>query len=60
MKNIFFALSMLISTICFSQKKQTVSGQIIAEKLSLKQAEVILIGTKQKTETDSLGNYSFR
>ena len=57
MKNIFSFLIILISTLSFSQKKQSISGQITANKTDLKQTEVSLIGTKLKTETDSLGNF---
>ncbi|WP_310554683.1 TonB-dependent receptor domain-containing protein [Flavobacterium sp.] len=60
MKNIFSLLVILITTFGFSQNKQTISGQVIAEKIGLKQAEVFLIDTKQKIKTDSLGNYNFQ
>ena len=59
MKNIYLIFALLLSTFAFSQEKQTISGQIIAEKIGLKQAYVFLIGTKQKTQTDNFGNYKF-
>ena len=59
MKNIFSFLVILISTLSFSQEKQSISGHITANKISLQQTEVALISTKLKTETDSLGKYKF-
>jgi outer membrane receptor for ferrienterochelin and colicins len=43
----------------FSQEKQSIAGQVKSDKVGLNQVEISLIGTKLKTETDSLGNYKF-
>ncbi len=59
MKNIYLLLLLFIYSLSFSQKKQSVSGLVTSEKYALKQTDVILIGTKLKTQTDSLGNYKF-
>ena len=59
MKKIFLLLVMFCSTFVFSQQKQSISGQVIAEKNKLIEVDVILVGTKLKTQTDSLGNYKF-
>ena len=57
LKNIFLLFVVLITTLSFSQERQSVSGQVMAGKVGLNQAEISLIGTKFKTETDSLGNF---
>jgi outer membrane receptor for ferrienterochelin and colicins len=49
-----------VTTFCFSQEQQSISGQVIAEKNVLKQVQVALIGTKIKIQTDNNGNYSFK
>ncbi len=59
MKNIYLLLLLFIYSLSFSQKKQSVSGLVTSEKNALKQTDIILIGTKIKTQTDSLGNYKF-
>ena len=43
----------------FSQEKQSIAGQVKTDKVGLNQVEISLIGTRLKTETDSLGNYKF-
>ena len=60
MKNIYSLLFFIIITPGFSQESQTILGQVTSENIGLMQAKVVLMGTKQKTETDSLGNYIFK
>ena len=59
MKNIYLTFILLFATFVFSQEKQTISGQVIADKKGIKEADIFLLGTKLKTITDSIGNYKF-
>ena len=59
MKIKFLNLLVLFSAFAFSQEKQTIFGRITAHNVGVTKSEVFLIGTKLKTETDSLGNYKF-
>ena len=59
MKIKFLNLLVLFSAFAFSQEKQTIFGRITAHNAGVTKSEVFLIGTKLKTETDSLGNYKF-
>ena len=59
MKNIYLLLVLFSSTFVFSQNEQSISGKVIAEKNEMKKVDVILVGLKLKTETDSIGNYKF-
>ena len=59
MKNIYYLLFFILITPVFSQESQSILGQVTSENIGLIQAKVVLMGTKQKTETDSLGNYIF-
>ena len=60
MKNICSILFLLILSSALSQNNQGISGKVTVGKIGLKEVEVLLIGTKQKTETDSLGNFTFK
>ena len=59
MKNIYCLLFFILIIPVFSQESQSILGQVTSENIGLIQAKVVLMGTKQKTETDSLGNYIF-
>ena len=59
MKNIYCLLFFILITPVFSQESQSILGQVTSENIGLIKAKVVLMGTKQKTETDSLGNYIF-
>ena len=60
MKNIYCLLFFILITPVFSQESQSILGQVTSENIGLIKAKVVLMGTKQKTETDSLGNYIFK
>ena len=59
MKKLILIIIISFTNNVFCQEKQSIFGQVISEKKGLKQAEVFLISTKLKTETDSLGKYKF-
>ena len=59
MKKICLLFALVSSTFVFSQNQQSISGKVIAEKNEMKKVDVILVGSKLKTETDSIGNYKF-
>lgn len=59
MNKIYLTLALFGSVLVFSQENQSISGKVTEGKNAIKQAELILVGTKLKTETDSIGNYKF-
>ncbi len=59
MMKINLLLVLFITTFVFSQEKQSISGHIFSKENVLMPFIVKLLDTKQKIETDSLGNYKF-
>ena len=57
MKYLFLLLTMFAFSISFSQNTASLSGRITVENKEMQQATILLLKTKYKTQTDSLGIY---
>ena len=57
MKYLFLWLTIFAFSISFSQNTASISGRITVENKEMQQATILLLKTKYKTQTDSLGVY---
>jgi outer membrane receptor for ferrienterochelin and colicins len=57
MKYLFLLLIIFAFSFAFSQNTASISGRITVENKELQQATILLLKTKYKTQTDSLGIY---
>ena len=57
MKYLFLWLTIFAFSISFSQNTASISGRITVENKEMQQATILLLKTKYKTQTDSLGIY---
>src|SRR6218665_440968 len=60
MKSVLSCILFLISIHCFSQTSGIIFGKIISDQKPVKSVNVFIPGTNFKTETDSIGQYSFK